>query len=95
MASFVTSLLSEYLYRMYSSFKTKCRCRLLKIPKEILTYIQKFQEIFLDRALPAQSQILVADSATETEKNANDDDSAVVLAGKMTLSVISLENGKF
>ncbi|KAK9892219.1 hypothetical protein WA026_019022 [Henosepilachna vigintioctopunctata] len=49
------------------------------------------QEIFLDRTLPPQSQILVADSATKTEKNSGDDP-AVVLAGKMTLSVISLEN---
>ncbi|KAL3288617.1 hypothetical protein HHI36_003054 [Cryptolaemus montrouzieri] len=49
------------------------------------------QEIYLDKALPPQSQILVADSATETEKNTGDNP-AVVLAGKMTLSVISLEN---
>ncbi|KAL1488046.1 hypothetical protein ABEB36_015416 [Hypothenemus hampei] len=49
------------------------------------------QQIFLDTALPPQSQILVADSATETEKD-EENDSSVVLAGKMTLSVISSDS---
>lgn len=47
------------------------------------------QEIYLEGALPAQSKLLVADSATETQPNEAASDPAVVLAGKMTLSVIS------
>ncbi|XP_063932946.1 titin isoform X3 [Zophobas morio] len=52
------------------------------------------QEIYLEGALPAQSHLLVADSAIEPEP-ATGEDPAVVLSGKMTLSVISLdsENG--
>ncbi|KAJ8925943.1 hypothetical protein NQ315_009795 [Exocentrus adspersus] len=50
------------------------------------------QEIFLEGALPAQSHLLVADSATEAEKISSEEDPAVVLAGKMTLSVISLDS---
>ncbi|XP_045466353.1 uncharacterized protein LOC123675126 isoform X2 [Harmonia axyridis] len=61
-------------------------------PLPVSPHIDPPKEIYLDRTLPAQSQILVSDSATETEKTSSDDDSAVVLAGKMTLSVISLEN---
>ncbi|CAG9764085.1 unnamed protein product [Ceutorhynchus assimilis] len=49
------------------------------------------QQIFLEGALPPQSQILVADSATEAQRD-SEDDSPVVLAGKMTLSVISLDS---
>ncbi|XP_050297295.1 uncharacterized protein LOC126736793 isoform X3 [Anthonomus grandis grandis] len=49
------------------------------------------QQIFLEGSLPPQSQLLVADSATEAEKSP-EDDSPVVLAGKMTLSVISLDS---
>ncbi|GLV40533.1 RIC3 acetylcholine receptor chaperone [Carabus blaptoides fortunei] len=61
------------------------------------------QSIYLEGALPAQSQLLVSESATETEAADlnNSADPAVVLSGKMTLSVISLdsltghvENGK-
>lgn len=50
-----------------------------------------FQEIYLEGALPAQSKLLVADSLTETQPNvdARENDPAVVLASKMTLSVIS------
>nr|XP_008195614.1 PREDICTED: patellin-5 isoform X5 [Tribolium castaneum] len=52
------------------------------------------QEIYLEGALPAQSQLLVADSAIEPEP-VSGEDPAVVLSGKMTLSVISpdSENG--
>uniref|UniRef100_A0AAR5Q6W6 Resistance to inhibitors of cholinesterase protein 3 N-terminal domain-containing protein n=1 Tax=Dendroctonus ponderosae TaxID=77166 RepID=A0AAR5Q6W6_DENPD len=49
------------------------------------------QQIFLEGSLPPQSQILVADSATEAQTDA-DDNSSVILAGKMTLSVISLDS---
>ncbi|XP_018327159.1 spindle pole body component 110 isoform X2 [Agrilus planipennis] len=51
------------------------------------------QEIYLEGALPAQSQLLVSDSKTETQPNTDaSDDPAVVLASKMTLSVISLDS---
>ncbi|XP_044263312.1 uncharacterized protein LOC123010468 isoform X2 [Tribolium madens] len=52
------------------------------------------QEIYLEGALPAQSQLLVADSAIEPEPSSGENP-AVVLSGKMTLSVISpdSENG--
>ncbi|KAF2881165.1 hypothetical protein ILUMI_24990 [Ignelater luminosus] len=52
------------------------------------------QEIYLEGALPAQSQLLVADSTTETETSVDSSsaDPAVVLASKMTLSVISLDS---
>lgn len=61
------------------------------------------QEIYLEGALPAQSHLLVADSAAteetaeQTTDSVNDDEAAaVVLAGKMTLSVISLDSsGKY
>lgn len=36
----------------------------------------------------------MADSATETQKNEENSDPAVVLAGKMTLSVISLDSNE-
>nr|CAH7759462.1 unnamed protein product [Callosobruchus chinensis] len=46
------------------------------------------QEIILEGSLPPQSHhLLVSDSATEAEKS-SEEDPAVVLAGKMTLSVI-------
>lgn len=44
----------------------------------------------MEGALPAQSRILVSESATETQQsNDTTNDPAVVLSGKMTLSVIS------
>ncbi|XP_076268944.1 uncharacterized protein LOC143201646 isoform X4 [Rhynchophorus ferrugineus] len=49
------------------------------------------QQIFLEGSLPPQSQLLVSDSATETQKEP-EDDAPIVLAGKMTLSVISLDS---
>lgn len=51
----------------------------------------------MEGSLPPQSNhLLVADSATEAQKVSNEDDPAVVLAGKMTLSVISLDSsGKY
>ncbi|XP_049819320.1 uncharacterized protein LOC109608273 isoform X2 [Aethina tumida] len=51
------------------------------------------QEIFLEGALPAQSQLLVSDSTTEAESEVGEND-AVVLASKMTLSVISLDSSE-
>ncbi|KAK9712120.1 Resistance to inhibitors of cholinesterase [Popillia japonica] len=52
------------------------------------------QEIYLQGSLPAQSQLLVSDAAIVTETDSTDinSDPAVVLAGKMTLSVISLDD---
>ncbi|KAJ8934957.1 hypothetical protein NQ318_007196 [Aromia moschata] len=52
------------------------------------------QEIFLEGALPPLSHLLVADSATEAQKTTSEEDPAVVLAGKMTLSVISLDSSE-
>lgn len=54
------------------------------------------QEIYLEGALPAQSKLLVTDSATEahSEFTGTTSDPAVVLAGKMTLSVISLDSAQ-
>ncbi|XP_031348236.1 uncharacterized protein LOC116174455 isoform X3 [Photinus pyralis] len=51
------------------------------------------QEIFLGGILPAQSQLLVADSTVEEETNSlsSSADPPVILASKMTLSVISLD----
>lgn len=50
----------------------------------------------MEGALPPQSQLLVTDSATEEQKNSTEDETPIVLAGKMTLSVISLDSsGKF
>nr|CAD7446381.1 unnamed protein product [Timema bartmani] len=46
--------------------------------------------IFLEGALPSQSQLLVADSRTQQEPGLGGDD-PVVLSGKMTLSLISLD----
>lgn len=55
--------------------------------------IETPQEIFLGGTLPAQSQILVADSTVEEETNSlsSSADPPVILASKMTLSVISLD----
>lgn len=50
------------------------------------------QSIYLEGALPAQSQLLVSESATETETEVVNSDPAVVLSGKMTLSLISLDS---
>lgn len=50
------------------------------------------QSIYLEGALPAQSQLLVSESQTETETEVVNEDPAVVLSGKMTLSVISLDS---
>ncbi|CAG9860025.1 unnamed protein product [Phyllotreta striolata] len=52
------------------------------------------QEIFLEGSLPPQSHLLVTDSATEAQKPEHEEDPAVVLAGKMTLSVISLDSSE-
>ncbi|XP_072391674.1 uncharacterized protein RIC-3 isoform X3 [Diabrotica undecimpunctata] len=52
------------------------------------------QEIFLEGSLPPQSHLLVTDSATEAQKVDAEEDPAVVLAGKMTLSVISLDSSE-
>uniref|UniRef100_A0A6M2DZI6 Putative patellin-5 isoform x5 n=1 Tax=Xenopsylla cheopis TaxID=163159 RepID=A0A6M2DZI6_XENCH len=54
------------------------------------------QSIFLEGTLPHQSQLLVAESETHTEtlpeQNDAPDDPPVILSGKMTLSVINLDN---
>lgn len=48
------------------------------------------QEIYLEGSLPAQSKILVSDAAIEPQTSKSEgNDPAVVLAGKVTLSVIS------
>ncbi|CAG9813807.1 unnamed protein product [Phaedon cochleariae] len=54
--------------------------------------IEPPQEIFLEGSLPPQSHLLVTDSATEAQNVNSEEDPAVVLAGKMTLSVISLDS---
>lgn len=48
------------------------------------------QSIYLEGALPEHSQLLVSDSVTDTE--IQEDENEVVLSGKMTLSVINLDN---
>uniref|UniRef100_U5EU34 Putative receptor associated protein ric-3 n=1 Tax=Corethrella appendiculata TaxID=1370023 RepID=U5EU34_9DIPT len=58
------------------------------------------QSIYLEGALPHESQILVSDSETTTECFVDDDDDwlgsendpAVILSGKMTLSLINLDH---
>lgn len=52
------------------------------------------QEIFLEGCLPPQSHLIVTDSATETQKLGAEEDPAIVLAGKMTLSVISIDSSE-
>lgn len=47
--------------------------------------------IYLEGALPPQCELLVTDSETQAEKSEDDDDAPVVLSGKMTLSLISLD----
>ncbi|XP_060515857.1 interaptin isoform X2 [Cylas formicarius] len=73
----------------------KWQCPTSTIPKRQVPIQEEAeplpQQIFLEAALPPQSQILVADSATETENN-TDENAAVILAGKMTLSVISFDS---
>ncbi|KAK5647740.1 hypothetical protein RI129_002632 [Pyrocoelia pectoralis] len=71
------------------------RCESPVIPKSHAPPepIEPPQEIFLGGTLPAQSQILVADSTVEEETNSlsSSADPPVILASKMTLSVISLD----
>lgn len=50
------------------------------------------QNIYLEGTLPAKTKLLVSDSATETEVGEVNDEDAVILSGKMTLSLINLEN---
>lgn len=47
--------------------------------------------IYLEGALPSQCELLVTDSETQAENIQEDADAAVVLSGKMTLSLISLD----
>ncbi|KAJ8972343.1 hypothetical protein NQ317_008753 [Molorchus minor] len=63
-------------------------------PPQASEPIEPPQEIYLEGSLPAQSHLLVADSATEAQKTSSEEDPAVVLAGKMTLSVISLDSSE-
>lgn len=46
--------------------------------------------IYLEGALPPQCELLVTDSETQAEKS-EDEDAPIVLSGKMTLSLISLD----
>ncbi|XP_065167588.1 resistance to inhibitors of cholinesterase protein 3 isoform X2 [Atheta coriaria] len=56
-----------------------------------LKLVEAPQEIYLEGALPANTKILVSDAKTETQtENIDNEDPAVVLAGKMTLSVIGV-----
>ncbi|XP_034939177.1 mediator of RNA polymerase II transcription subunit 13 isoform X4 [Chelonus insularis] len=48
--------------------------------------------IYLEGALPAQCELLVTDSETQAENTQENAEAPVVLSGKMTLSLISLEN---
>uniref|UniRef100_A0A1B6C4L9 Resistance to inhibitors of cholinesterase protein 3 N-terminal domain-containing protein n=1 Tax=Clastoptera arizonana TaxID=38151 RepID=A0A1B6C4L9_9HEMI len=54
---------------------------------------QEPQHIFLEGSLPSQSQLLVSQSETQTLPPNDDDDSSVILAGKVTLSLIGLDAG--
>ncbi|XP_024945217.1 uncharacterized protein LOC107272140 isoform X5 [Cephus cinctus] len=47
--------------------------------------------IYLEGALPSQCELLVTDSETQEEKAEEDAEAPVVLSGKMTLSLISLD----
>ncbi|XP_023287486.1 uncharacterized protein LOC111673866 isoform X2 [Orussus abietinus] len=47
--------------------------------------------IYLEGALPPQCELLVTDSETQAEKPEEDVEAPVVLSGKMTLSLISLD----
>ncbi|XP_026673743.1 altered inheritance of mitochondria protein 44-like isoform X2 [Ceratina calcarata] len=47
--------------------------------------------IYLEGALPPQCELLVTDSETHTQKPEEDVEAPVVLSGKMTLSLISLD----
>ncbi|XP_026461532.1 uncharacterized protein LOC113363256 isoform X2 [Ctenocephalides felis] len=66
----------------------------LSAPQEPETVVA--QSIYLEGTLPHQSQLLVTESETHTEispiPEATLEDSPVILSGKMTLSVINLDN---
>lgn len=47
--------------------------------------------IYLEGALPPQCELLVTDSETQAQKTEEDVEAPVVLSGKMTLSLISLD----
>lgn len=48
--------------------------------------------IYLEGALPPQCELLVTDSETQAENSSQENtNDAVVLSGKMTLSLISLD----
>lgn len=47
--------------------------------------------IYLEGALPPQCELLVTDSETQAQKAEEDVEAPVVLSGKMTLSLISLD----
>lgn len=55
-----------------------------------IIHIPEPQNIFLEGSLPSQSQLLVSQSETQTLPP-NDDDSSVILSGKVTLSLIGLD----
>lgn len=79
---------STHPQRTHTAPTGNCPTHLLR--SQLISY--RTQQIFLETALPAQSQLLV--SEVEAQKD-SEDDSPVVLAGKMTLSVISLDSGKY
>lgn len=47
--------------------------------------------IYLEGALPPQCELLVTDSETQAQQAEEDVEAPVVLSGKMTLSLISLD----
>lgn len=47
--------------------------------------------IYLEGSLPSQCELLVTDSETQAEQSDTDVEAPVVLSGKMTLSLISLD----
>lgn len=47
--------------------------------------------IYLEGALPSQCELLVTDSKTQTENLEENAGAPIVLSGKMTLSLISLD----
>ncbi|CAL1688520.1 unnamed protein product [Lasius platythorax] len=64
---------------------------IIPIPSNVEREQTPPKPIYLEGALPQQCELLVTDSETQAEKSEDDDDAPVVLSGKMTLSLISLD----
>ncbi|XP_025072974.1 uncharacterized protein LOC105422488 isoform X3 [Pogonomyrmex barbatus] len=64
---------------------------IIPIPSNVEREKTPPKPIYLEGALPPQCELLVTDSETQAEKSEDDDDAPVVLSGKMTLSLISLD----